>query len=66
MEDLIVPGSVVPGIWLDGRGDVHINVGELLAWIEVLDTPEMRDRLTAVLDHELGQLQLPNTRIVRH
>ena len=33
---------IAPGIWLDRDGDVHYSIPELLALVQLADTPENR------------------------
>jgi len=51
------PGStrVAPGIWLDRDGNIHWSVPELLALVDLPDTPENRESVIAMLREQLGE-----------
>lgn len=39
---------IAPGIWLDAHGDVHWSVPELLAMVDLEDTPENREAIAEI------------------
>jgi hypothetical protein len=39
---------VAPGIWLDKDGNLHLSVPELLALVQLPDTPANRAAVTAI------------------
>ena len=46
---------LAPGIWLDARGDVHWSVPELLALVDLEDTPENREAVAAIAENVARQ-----------
>jgi hypothetical protein len=44
------PGArrIAPGLWLDGFGDLHFSVPELLALVDLEDTPENREAVVEI------------------
>lgn len=47
---------IAPGIWEDGDGHLHFSVPELLAMVDLPDTPEHRARVVAMMRRQLGGL----------
>lgn len=55
---------VAPGIWLDANGDVHFSVPELLALVDLADTPENREAVVEMAI-ETFRAQNPTVPIIR-
>lgn len=55
---------VAPGIWLDANGDVHFSVPELLAFVDLEDTPENREAVVEMAI-ETFRAQNPTASIIR-
>jgi len=56
---------IAPGIWLDGDGDLHFSVPELLALVELPDTPDNREVVYQLVEDLLRGAH-PTATIVRH
>jgi len=46
---------IAPGIWRDRHGDIHFSVVELLALVDLPDTPENREQVFAMVRERLAQ-----------
>lgn len=46
---------LAPGVWLDGDGDLHFSIPELLVAFELADTPENRELLASDIAEFMGQ-----------
>ena len=56
------PGSVriAPGLWIDGEGNPHWSVPELLALVDLPDTPENRAAVIRLARESMDE-HLPET-----
>jgi len=61
------PGSrrIAPGIWIDREGGVHYSVPELLALVDLEDTPENRAEVAALIERRLAE-DHPLATVIRH
>lgn len=55
--------QLCPGVWEDLEGGLHFSVPDILAYLDVTDTPENREN-TLKLFEELLREQLPNAKII--
>jgi hypothetical protein len=49
---------VGPGIWIDADGHTHFSIEELLAMVDLPDTPANRAKVKAILEETLGRAGL--------
>jgi len=50
---------LAPGIWLDADGDVHFSIPELLAMVDLEDTPANREEIAQLVTAIMGRHGLP-------
>lgn len=55
---------IAPGLWLDAEGSLHYSVTELLALVDLEDTPANRDAVRAIVVETL-RAQNPSVLIIR-
>jgi hypothetical protein len=55
---------IAPGIWIDAEGHGHISIPELLAMVDLPDTPDHRERVAELAEHVIRRVH-PDATIVR-
>lgn len=50
---------IAPGIWLDADGDVHFSIPELLAMVDLEDTPANREEVAQMVAEIMSRHGLP-------
>lgn len=56
---------IAPGIWVDAEGNTHFSVPELLAMVDLEDTPENREAVIKIVADSLQANGLTPVGIVR-
>jgi len=55
--------TLAPGVWIDPDGELHFAIPDILAYLDLPDTPAHREGATATLRAMLAELA-PHTKVI--